>query len=55
MQIGAMVGTVMVANVFFVIIPVQKKLVEACETGGEGTFEFVEREVSAQQHGRSTT
>ena len=31
MQIGAMIGTVMVANVFFVIIPVQKKLVAACE------------------------
>ena len=31
MQIGSMIGTVMVANVFFVIIPVQKKLVAACE------------------------
>jgi len=30
MQIGAMIGTIMVANVFFVIIPVQKKLVAAC-------------------------
>jgi uncharacterized membrane protein len=30
MQVGAMIGTIMVANVFFVIIPVQKKLVVAC-------------------------
>ena len=30
MQIGSMIGTIMVANVFFVIIPVQKKLVAAC-------------------------
>jgi len=30
MQIGAMLGTIMAANVFFVIIPVQKKLVAAC-------------------------
>ena len=30
MQIGSMIGTIMVANVFFVIIPVQKKLVTAC-------------------------
>ena len=29
-QIGSMIGTIMVANVFFVIIPVQKKLVAAC-------------------------
>ena len=40
MQIGAMVGTVMVANVFFVIIPVQKKLVEACENSTEVSFEL---------------
>jgi len=30
MQIGSMIGTIMVANVFFVIIPVQKELVTAC-------------------------
>ena len=30
MQIGSMIGTIMVANVFFVIIPVQKQLVSAC-------------------------
>ena len=29
-QIGSLIGTIMVANVFFVIIPVQKKLVAAC-------------------------
>ena len=29
-QIGAMIGTIMVANVFFVIIPIQKKLIQAC-------------------------
>ena len=40
MQIGAMVGTVMVANVFFVIIPVQKKLVEACENSTEVSLEL---------------
>jgi len=31
MQLGAMLGTIMAANVFFVIIPVQKLLVKACE------------------------
>ena len=40
MQIGAMVGTVMVANVFFVIIPVQKKLVDACENSTEVSLEL---------------
>jgi len=30
MQVGAMLGTIMAANVFFVIIPVQKLLVKAC-------------------------
>jgi uncharacterized membrane protein len=30
MQIGSMLGTIMAANVFLVIIPVQKKLVTAC-------------------------
>ena len=41
MQIGAMIGTVMVANVFFVIIPVQKKLVAACEDSTEVSKELV--------------
>ena len=40
MQIGAMIGTVMVANVFFVIIPVQKKLVAACEKSTEVSKEL---------------
>ena len=40
MQIGSMIGTVMVANVFFVIIPVQKKLVEACENSTEVSLEL---------------
>ena len=40
MQIGAMIGTVMVANVFFVIIPVQKKLVAACENSTEVSKEL---------------
>ena len=40
MQIGAMIGTVMVANVFFVIIPVQKKLVAACEDSTEVSKEL---------------
>ena len=40
MQIGAMVGTVMVANVFFVIIPVQKKLVDACANSSEVSLEL---------------
>ena len=40
MQIGAMVGTVMVANVFFVIIPVQKKLVDACANSTEVSLEL---------------
>jgi uncharacterized membrane protein len=31
MQLGAMLGTIMVANVFFVIIPIQKLLVKACQ------------------------
>jgi uncharacterized membrane protein len=33
MQIGAMLGTIMAANVLFVIIPSQRKLVEAKERG----------------------
>ena len=40
MQIGSMIGTVMVANVFFVIIPVQKKLVTACENSTEVSLEL---------------
>ena len=40
MQIGSMIGTVMVANVFFVIIPVQKKLVAACENSTEVSLEL---------------
>lgn len=32
-QTGAIIGTIMVANVFFVIIPSQKKMVKAMETG----------------------
>ena len=40
MQIGAMIGTVMVANVFFVIIPVQKKLVAACENATDVSKEL---------------
>ena len=40
MQIGSMIGTVMVANVFFVIIPVQKKLVAACENATEVSKEL---------------
>jgi uncharacterized membrane protein len=34
-QVGAMIGTMMVGNVFFVIIPAQWKLVRAKETGRE--------------------
>lgn len=33
-QLGAAIGTIMVANVFFVIIPGQKKMVEAMRAGG---------------------
>lgn len=33
MHIGAMLGTIMAANVFFVIIPSQKKLVKAAQNG----------------------
>lgn len=33
MHIGAMLGTIMAANVFFVIIPSQKKLVRAAQLG----------------------
>ncbi len=32
-QVGAAIGTIMVANVFFVIIPGQKRMVEAMRTG----------------------
>ncbi len=32
---GAVLGTIMVANVFFVIIPGQRRMVKAFETGGE--------------------
>jgi len=34
-HVGAMIGTMMVANVFFVIIPGQKKMVEAIRAGRE--------------------
>jgi uncharacterized membrane protein len=34
-EVGAMLGTIMVANVFFVIIPMHWKLVRAKEAGGE--------------------
>lgn len=34
-QLGAMMGTIMAANVFFVIIPVQRTLVNACENQTE--------------------
>ncbi len=34
-QIGAIIGTIMVANVFVVIIPNQKKIVEALLAGQE--------------------
>jgi uncharacterized membrane protein len=34
MQIGALVGTIMVGNVFFIIIPNQKKIVAALIAGG---------------------
>jgi len=40
MQIGAMLGTIMAANVFFVIIPVQKKLVAACIEKAEVSSEL---------------
>jgi uncharacterized membrane protein len=35
LQVGAMLGTIMVANVFFVIIPAQRKLVRATEAWHE--------------------
>ena len=50
MQIGAMVGTVMVANVFFVIIPVQKKLVDACENSTEVSLELGKTGISRSRH-----
>ena len=34
MHVGTAIGTIMVANVFFVIIPGQKKMVEAMRAGG---------------------
>lgn len=34
LQVGAMIGTVMVANVFFIIIPNQRKVVAALVAGG---------------------
>ena len=34
MHVGAAIGTIMAANVFFVIIPGQKKMVEAMRAGG---------------------
>jgi uncharacterized membrane protein len=34
MHVGTAIGTIMVANVFFVIIPGQKKIVEAMRAGG---------------------
>ena len=35
MHFGALLGTIMAANVFFVIIPGQKAMVEACKAGRE--------------------
>jgi uncharacterized membrane protein len=35
LQVGAMLGTIMVANVFFVIIPAHRDLVRAAESGRE--------------------
>src|SRR5204862_7584304 len=35
LQVGAMLGTIMVANVFFVIIPAHRELVRAKEAGRE--------------------
>jgi uncharacterized membrane protein len=35
LQVGAMLGTIMVANVFFVIIPAHRELVRAAESGRE--------------------
>jgi uncharacterized membrane protein len=35
LQVGVMLGTIMAANVFFVIIPAHRKLVAAMETGRE--------------------
>ena len=50
MQIGSMIGTVMVANVFFVIIPVQKKLVAACENVTEVSLELGKRGFLRSRH-----
>lgn len=41
MHIGAMLGTIMAANVFFVIIPSQKKLVRAAQQGQALDPQFV--------------
>ncbi|MDW8425617.1 MAG: urate hydroxylase PuuD [Meiothermus sp.] len=41
MHIGAMLGTIMAANVFFVIIPSQKKLVRAAQNGETLDPQFV--------------
>ncbi len=40
-HIGAMLGTIMAGNVFFVIIPSQKALVKAAQAGGALDVEFV--------------
>ena len=37
LQVGAMIGTMMVGNVFFVIIPAHWKLVRAKEAGASPT------------------
>ena len=50
MQIGVMIGTIMVANVFFVIMPSQRELVQACEDKTKITQELVYRGYMRSRH-----
>ena len=50
MQLGSMIGTIMVANVFFVIMPVQRKLVQACDNKTEVSLELGLRGYQRSRH-----
>ncbi len=55
MQVGAMLGTIMAANVFFVIIPVQKVLVKSCEDKADVSSELGKKGYIRSRHNNYIT
>jgi uncharacterized membrane protein len=55
LQVGAMLGTIMAANVFFVIIPVQKVLVRACEDKANVSSELGKKGYIRSRHNNYIT